>query len=173
MSKFNKFNTLLETAFAHYSNGGFREGSPIRIKKAFLNSPYCKQHYGRDTEFFNFLSDLITSNYFFFIKRVASSGSEQNVKDANANEGTGDVYLVLRMDPRSVRVPTELAEFTVPGNHEYVEVLNFGANLPPVQGIPNKYEKIPVYKKPEEVKVDTSLGNQPKDNSLPKTNTKI
>ena len=59
MSKFNKFNTLLETAFAHYSNGGFREGSPIKIKKEFLNSNYCRDHYGRDTEFFNFLKDFV------------------------------------------------------------------------------------------------------------------
>jgi len=35
MKKFNKFDTLLETAFAHYSNGGFREGSPVKVKKAF------------------------------------------------------------------------------------------------------------------------------------------
>ena len=172
MSKFNKFNTLLETAFAHYSNGGFREGSPIKIKKEFLNSNYCSEHYGRDTEFFNFLKDLIDRDIFFFIKRVAGRSSEQNVKDANDNEGTGSVYLVLKMDPRSVHVGTEMAEFTVPGNFDFVEVLNFGNNLPPVQGVPNNYEK-PIGTKPEEAKFDYLLGNQHKNNSLPTKNVKI
>jgi hypothetical protein len=173
MSKFNKFNTLLEAAFSHYSNGGFREGSPVKIKKEFLSSPYCQQHYGRDTDFINWLTDLIERDYFFFIKRVAGENSEQNVKDANSNEGTGNVYLILKMDPRTVSTPTELAEFTVPGNWDYVEVLNFGVNLPPVQGVPNKYEKPIGDQKPQVVQVNVSLGNQPTDNSLPVKNTKI
>lgn len=172
MSKFKKFDTLLETAFAHYSNGGFREGSPVKIKKQFLTSPYCQEHYGRDTNFFNFLKDLIERDVFFFIKRVASAGSEQNVKDANANEGTGKVYLVLKMDPRTVSTATEMAEFTVPGNWDYVEVLNFGVNLPPVQGVPNRYEK-PIGTKPEPVTVNINIGNQPTDNSLPTKNISI
>jgi hypothetical protein len=172
MSKFTKFDTLLETAFSHYSNGGFREGSPVKIKKAFLTSPYCQEHYGRDTDFINWLTDLIERDYFFFIKRVAGAGSEQNIKDANSNEGTGKVYLLLKMDPRTVSTPTELAEFTVPGNWDYVEVLNFGVNLPPVQGVPNKYEK-PLGTKPEQVEININIGNQPKDNSLPTKNTSI
>jgi hypothetical protein len=172
MSKFNKFNTLLEQAFSHYSNGGFRDGSPVKIKKNFLTSKYCLTHYGKDTEFFNFLKDLIEQDIFFFIKRVAGSGSEQNIKDANSNEGTGNVYLVLKMDPRSIKYATEFNDFTVPGNMEYVEVLNFGPNLPPVQGVPNKYEK-PLGTKPEIVQVNISLGNQPTDNSLPTKNINI
>jgi len=172
MSKFNKFNTLLEQAFSHYSNGGFREGSPVRLKKDFLTSPYCVKHYGRDTEFFNFLKDLIEREVFFFIKRVASSGSEQNIKDANDNEGTGSTYLVLKMDPRSVKYSTEVNEFTVPGDLNLIEVLNFGNNLPPVQGVPNKYET-PIGTKPEVVTVNINLGNQPTDNSLPTKNTNI
>lgn len=173
MSKFTKFDTLLETAFSHYSNGGFREGSPVKVKKEFLKSPYCQEHYGRDTDFINWLTDLIERDYFFFIKRVAAAGAEQNVKDANSNEGTGKVYLVLKMDPRTVSVPTELAEFTVPGNWDYVEVLNFGVNLPPVQGVPNNYEKPIGDQKPQQVQVNISLGNQPTDNSLPTKNVKI
>jgi hypothetical protein len=66
-----------------------------------------------------------------------------------------------------------LAEFTVPGNWDYVEVLNFGVNLPPVQGVPNKYEKPIGDQKPQIVQVNVSLGNQPTDNSLPVKNTKI
>lgn len=172
MKKFKKFETLLETAFSHYSNGGFREGSPVRIKKTFLSSPYCKQHYGGDEMFMNWLKNLIESEYFFFIKRVAGRSSEQNVKDANTNEGTGDVYLVLRVDPRTISSPTEMAEFTVPGNWEYIEVLNFGVNLPPVQGVPNKYEK-PIGTKPETVKIEINVGNRPLDSNLPLKNTAI
>lgn len=169
MSKFNKFETLLETAFSHYSNGGFREGTPVKVKKAFLSSPYCKEHYGGDETFINWLTSLIESDYMFFIKRVAGHSAEQNVKDANSNEGTGKVWLILKTDPRTVVAPTELSEFTVPGNWDYVEVLNFGNNLPPVQGVPNNYEK-PLGTKPEPVVVNTSLGNQPKDNTLPVKN---
>jgi hypothetical protein len=173
MSKFNKFNILLETAFSHYSNGGFREGSPVKIRDAFFKSEYCLIHYGKEGEFIDYLKDANNKGIFFFIKRVVGSGSEQNVKDANENEGSGKVYLVLKQDPRTVSVGTELSEFTVPGDIRLIEVLNFGVNLPPVQGVPNKYEKPPVAEKPQEAKVNYSLGNQPKDNSLPKTNIKI
>ena len=172
MSKFNKFNTLLETAFSHYSNGGFREGSPIRVKPEFLNSKYCRDHYGRDTEFFNFLKELIGNDVFFFIKRVVGAGAQQNTKDANDNEGTDPIFLVLKQDPRTVSVGTEMSEFTVPASFDFVEVLNFGVNLPPVQGVPNKYER-PIGTKPEPAKFDYTLGNQHKDNSLPTKNTKI
>ncbi len=172
MKKFNKFDTLLETAFTHYSNGGFREGSPVKIKKAFLNSPYCQQHYGSDTQFTEWLTDMIDLDYFFFIKRVVGEGSQQNVKDANTNEGSGNVYLVLRVDPRTVSVATEMAEFTVPGDWNYVEVLNFGVNLPPVQGVPNKYEN-PIGTKAEVLKVEVSVGNLPQNATLPTNNTAI
>ena len=77
------------------------------------------------------------------------------------------------MDPRTVSTATEMAEFTVPGNWDYVEVLNFGVNLPPVQGVPNNYEQ-PIGTKPEPVTVNINIGNQPTDNSLPtkKSSTK-
>lgn len=173
MSKFKKYEQLLETAFSHYANGGFREGNPVKIKKEFLSSDYCKQHYGNESQFLLFLTNLIEQDYFFFIKRVVGHGALQNVKDANDNEGAGDCYLLLKMDPRTVSVPTEVAEFTVPGDWKYVEVLNFGTNLPPVQGVPNRYEKPWGTIKPEPVTVNINIGNQPKDNSLPTKNVKI
>jgi hypothetical protein len=172
MSKFNKYDTLLETAFSHYSNGGFREGSPVRLKKEFLSSPYCKQHYGGDPMFMPFITDLIERGVFFFIKRVLGHGSMQDVKDVNDNAGAGDCYLLLRMDPRTVQVPTEVGEFTVPGDWNYVEVLHFYPNLPPVQGVANKYEK-PIGTKPEPVTVNINIGNQPTDNTLPSGNVRI
>lgn len=173
MSKFNKFETLLETAFSHYANGGFREGSPVKLKKEFLNSNYFKQHYAGDDQFVEFLKSLMDRDYFFFIKRVVGHGAMQDVKDANDNSGAGDCFLLLKMDPRTVAVPTEVAEFTVPGDFNYVEVLRFGNNLPPVQGIPNNYEK-PIGTKPQPaINVSINIGNQPTDNTLPTKNTKI
>jgi hypothetical protein len=44
--------------------------------------------------------------------------------------------------------------------------------LPPVQSVPNRYEK-PLGTKPEEAKFDHLLGNQHKDNFLPTKNVKI
>ena len=173
MSKFNKFNTLLETAFSHYSNGGFREGSPVRLKKEFFSSKYCKQHYGGDEIFINWLTDLHEREYFFFIKRVVAHGAMQDVKDANDNEGAGRAYLILKMDPRTVHAPTELSEFTVPADFKYIEVLNFGTNLPPVQSVPNKYEKPVGDQKPQVVKIDINIGNQPTDSALATANTSI
>jgi len=173
MSKFKKYDTLLETAFSHYSNGGFREGSPIKLKKSFLTSEYCKNHYGNDSMFIQFLTDLIEREYFFFIKRVVGHGSMQDTKDVNDNSGAGDCFLLLRMDPRTVSVPTEVAEFTVPGDWNHVEVLNFGNNLPPVQSVPNRYEQPWGTIKPEPVTVNINIGNQPTDNSLPTKNVRI
>jgi hypothetical protein len=172
MSKFNKFETLLETAFSHYSNGGFREGSPVRLKPSFLNTTYFKQHYGNDTIFSEWIKSLMDKKYFFFIKRVVGSGAMQDVKDANHNEGAGDCFLVLKMDPRTVSAPTEVSEFTVPGDMNHIEVLHFGTNLPPVQGVPNPYE---YYKatKPERASDDYGINNRPTDDTLPETNTSI
>lgn len=172
IKKFNKFETLLETAFTHFSNGGFREGSAVKIKKTFFKSPYYMKHYSGHAAFSEWLNGMVDQDYFFFIKRVAGGGSEQNIKDANTNEGSGDVFLVLKCDPRSVYAPTEISEFTVPGDFELIEVLDFGVNLPPVQGVPNKYEK-PIGTKPEVVQININLGNQPEDNSLPTKNVNI
>jgi hypothetical protein len=172
MKKFKRFDTLLETAFAHFSNGGFREGSPIKVKKSFLNSPYCKQHYSGNAQFVEWLNSMIELDRFFFIKRVVGHGAMQDVKNANSNEGAGEVYLILKTDPRTVSSPTELNEFTVPGDYEYIELLNFGNNLPPVQGVPNKYEQ-PIGTKAEPIKIEINVGNLPKDSTLPLTNTSI
>jgi hypothetical protein len=173
MSKFNKFDTLLETAFSHYSNGGFREGSPVRVKKEFLNHQYFKSHYSGDETFVNWLKSLMDSDYFFFIKRVVGHGAMQNPKDSNDNEGAGDAFLILKTDPRTVSTPTELSEFTVPADFSVIEVLNFGANLPPVQGVPNNYEKPSGDQKAQPVKIEISIGNQPTDKDLPDSNTAI
>jgi hypothetical protein len=173
MAKFNKFDTLLETAFSHYSNGGFREGSPVRIKPEFLKHPYFKSHYSGDELFCNWLKDLMERKYFFFIKRVVGHGAMQDVKDSNDNEGAGDAFLILKLDPRTVNAPTELGEFTVPADFGVVEVLNFGGNLPPVQSVPNRYELPIGYQKPQPVQIDITINNQPTDKDLAKGNTAI
>ena len=103
--KYNKFTTLFETAFSHYSNGGFREGTPVILKSSFLSHPYCKSRYSGHVQFMEFLKELIKDGVRFFIKRVVADGATQN-KSANDNEGAGEVYLVLRTDPRKVQWPT-------------------------------------------------------------------
>ena len=45
-------------------------------------------------------------------------------------------------------------------------------NLPPVQGVSNKYEQ-PIGTKPEPVVINVNIGNLPQDNALPTKNTKI
>jgi hypothetical protein len=137
-----------------------------------VNDDYLQFSVSKSLLFFFLCKGVIEREYFFFIKRVVGHGSMQNVKDSNDNEGAGDVFLILKMDPRTVSTPTELAEFTVPGDFNHIEVLNFGVNLPPVQGVANNYEA-PIGTKPEPVTININLGNQPTDNSLPKTNTKI
>jgi hypothetical protein len=84
----------------------------------------------------------------------------------------GDVFLVLRTDPRVVQWPTEYNEFTVPGDFELVEIKDYGINLPPVQGVPNRYE-VPFAQQSTLFKMKEDLGNQPKDNKLPSKNTKL
>ena len=92
--KYNKFKTLFESAFSHFANGGFREGSPLIIKSSFLSHPYFKTHYSGHKNFVNFLKQLIKDEVLFFVKRVVADSSKQNVKDANTNEGSGVTYLL-------------------------------------------------------------------------------
>jgi hypothetical protein len=100
------------------------------------------------------------------------NGSKQNVKDANDNEGAGDAYLVLRTDPRTVQWPTEFNDFTVPADFNLVEIVDYGINLPPVQGVPNKYER-PFGSDAKVFKMEAKIDNSSTDNSLPTKNTTI
>lgn len=168
--KFTKFQKLYENAFSHYSNGGFREGSPIVLKPSFLKHDYCKKHYSGHKDFINFLKELIKNEVLFFIKRVVAQGSTQNVKDANDGEGAGDVYLVLRTDPRTVQWPTEFNDFTVPGDFDVLEIKDYGINLPPVDSAYNKYAT-PMHSDIQVFKMETKPNNLPTDHSLPTQNT--
>jgi hypothetical protein len=169
--KFNKFTTLFETAFSHFSNGGFREGTPLVIKSSFLKDKYFKKHYAGQPAFVKFLKQLIQDEVLFFIKRVVANGARQNVKDANDNEGAGNCFLVLRTDPRKVEWPSEFAEFTVPGDYNLVEVKDYGINLPPLDSVPNRYER-PVGDTTAKVyRMESSTDNQSADNHLPTKNT--
>jgi hypothetical protein len=174
MSKFNKFNLVFEAAYSRYANGGaFRENTPIKIKEAYFKSPYYKQRYSGDKTFDTWLRGLVKDGVFFFIHRVNPSGSMADTKDANNASGSPSLFLTIKTDPRSVAYATEFNQFDMPADEKYLEVLDFGINLPPVQGVPNKYERPFTDQKTEEVAVNTKLGNQPQDNSLPKKNTKI
>lgn len=169
--KFNKFETLFETAFSHFSNGGFREGTPVVLKPSFLKCDYFKQKYSGHKEFVNFLKQLIDDEVLFFIKRVVANSSKQNVKDANDNEGAGDVFLVLRTDPRKVEWPTEFSEFTVPGNFEIAEIKDYGINLPPLDGVPNRYERPFGDTSAKVYKMEIKIDNHSEDDHLPTKNT--
>jgi hypothetical protein len=170
--KYNQFQNLFETAFSHFSNGGFREGSALTLKPSFLKHPYCKDHYSGHEPFMNFLKQLIDNEVLFFVKRVVAHGTMQNSKDANSNEGAGDVYLVLRTDPRKVEWPTEFAEFTVPGSYEVLAVKDYGINLPPLDGVPNRYER-PFGQDVQVFKMESSVNNRSTDDELPIKNVKL
>ena len=171
-NKFNKFQNLFETAFSHFSNGGFREGTPVVLKPSFLKCGYFKKHYSGHEAFSNFLKELIDNGVMFFIKRVVGRGSLQNVKDANDNEGAGDVYLSLHTDPRTVQWPTEYNEFTIPGDFDLLDIKDYGINLPPVQGVPNRYE-LPLHSDIKVFKMETKVDNRPEDDFLPTKNTTL
>jgi hypothetical protein len=170
ISKFNKFTTLFETAFSTFTNGGFREGSPVILLPSFLKSKYFKKHYSGHENFVTFLKQLVDDKIMFFIKHVATGHPTQNIKDANDNEGASNVFLILRTDPRVVQWPTEFNEFTIPGDFEYIKVVDNGINLPPVQGVPNRYER-PYYSTAKVYKMEGDVDNRPQDDALPSKNT--
>ena len=174
MSKFNKFNLVFEAAYSRYANGGaFSENTPVKIKEAYFKSPYYKQRYSGDRVFDTWLRDLVKAGVFFFIYRVNPSGSMADIKNANNASGSPSLFLTIQTDPRTISYATEFNKFDMPADEKYLEILDFGPNLPPVQGVPNRYERPTTDQKSYEVEVNTKLGNQPKDNSLPKKNTKI
>jgi hypothetical protein len=174
MAKYNSFDVIYEKAFAKYANGGaFRENTPIKIKNDYLNCDYYKQRYSGDTVFTDWLSNMIKQGIFFFIHKIHADGTMMDRQDANDYAGANNLYLTVKTDPRSPAYPTEFSEFNVPANFKFLEVLDFGANLPPVQGVPNKYEKPLTDYKPQEAPDFLNIGNRPNDCSLPTKNTKI
>jgi hypothetical protein len=175
-----KFETLCEKAFTHYSNGGFRTNTPVKLRSEFFNSDFYKSHYQKDSAFDQWLRDSIKENpnLFFFIHDIASPSTNASAKDANdLAGGSHNILLTIKTDPRTLKAPTEYNEFIVPGDYKLIEVLDFGINLPPVQGVPNKYEHYQDYvqSKPTPVNVDDfkALDNHSMDSKLPEKNTKI
>ena len=171
--KFNKFATLCEQAFSHHANGGFRTNSPVKLRPEFFKSDFYKSRYQPDTGFDQWLKGSIEANpdLFFFIHEVGGNSTNASAADPNDNASAGNIFLTLKPDPRTLQSPTEYNLFTVPGDFKVVEVLDFGINLPPVQGVPNKYEHYQDYSqsKPTPANPDDfkALGNHPMDNKLP------
>jgi len=170
ISKFNKFETLFENAFSAFSNGGFREGTPVILLPSFLRSSYFRKHYSGHPKFVKFLKQLITDKVMFFIKHVAGSKAGENVKDANDNEGAGNVYVILKTDARTVQWPTEFNDFTVPGDFDLMQIVDNGINLPPVQGVPNRYERAG-YTTAKVYKMESDIDNHPQDDQTATKNT--
>lgn len=177
--KFNKFETLCEKAYSHHANGGFRTNTPVKLRPEFFKSDFYQKTYQKDSAFDQWLRGLIEQNpeTFFFIHDIAGNSNNANAKDANELVGSNHIILTLKTDPRSLYSPTEFNEFTVPGDYNLVEVLNFGINLPPVQGVPSRYERYdtavqgkPVLADPDAFK---KLGNHSVDNKLADKNTAI
>lgn len=177
--KFNKFETLCEKAFTHHSNGGFRTNTPVKLRPEFFNSDFYKTRYQQDSAFDQWLRGCTgqNPNIFFFIHDIAGNSTNASAKDANDLAGSEYVILTLKTDPRSLQSPTEYNEFSVPGDYKLIEVLDFGINLPPVQGVPNKYENYDSYSQSKPVPANPDafkeLGNHPMDNELATANTSI
>jgi hypothetical protein len=174
MTKFNSFNVIYERAFAKYANGGaFRENTPIKIKESYFSSPYFKARYSGDAVFTEWLKNLVKQGIFFFIHKIDANDTTGDSYNVTDYAGSLSLTLTVKTDPRSLSFPTEFNEFNVPADFKYIEVLDFGPNLPPVQGVPNKYEKPLTDYRAVEAKPINIANQQPKDNSLPKKNTKI
>jgi hypothetical protein len=174
MTKYNSFNLIYEKAFAKYANGGaFRENTPIKIKDSYFSSPYFKQRYSGDKVFCDWLTNLVKLGIFFFIHKLHADGTMMDRQDANDYAGANNLYLTIKTDPRNPSYPTEFSEFQVPADFKFLEVLDFGPNLPPVQGVPNKYEQPITDYTPQEAPSFIKIGNSPKDNSLTKKNINI
>lgn len=174
MKKYNSFDVIYEKAFAKYANGGaFRENTPIKIKNDYFNCDYFKQRYSGDTVFTDWLKNLVKLGIFFFIHKVNASAKTGDAKDAVDYSGAENLYLTIKTDPRSISYSTEFNEFDMPADFKYLEVLDFGPNLPPVQGVPNKYEQPMTDYTPQEAPDFMNLGNHPKDDSLTRKNIKI
>jgi hypothetical protein len=174
MTKYNSFDVIYEKAFAKYANGGaFRENTPIKIRDTFFNSPYFKQRYSGDSVFVDWITNLVKQGIFFFIHKIHADGTMADRQDANDYAGSNNLYLTIKTDPRTPAYPTEFNEFNVPADFKFIEVLDFGPNLPPVQGVPNKYEQPLTDYTPKEAPSFDKIGNNPKDNTLPKVNVKI
>jgi hypothetical protein len=179
IKKFNKFETLCEKAFTHHANGGFRTNTPVRLRPEFFKSDFYTTHYQKNTPFDGWLRGCIEQNpdSFFFIHDIASNSTNASAKDANDLSGGISIILTLKPDPRTLQTPTEWNEFQVPGDFNLIEVLDFGVNLPPVQGVPNKYENYPDYTQGKPTPVDQNafkgLGNNPVDNKLTGKHTSI
>lgn len=177
--KFNKFETLCEKAYSHHANGGFRTNTPVKLRPEFFESDFYKKTYQQDAPFDQWLKGSIQENpnLFFFIHDISGNSNNVNAKDVTDTGGSSYVMLTLKTDPRSLHAPTEFNEFIVPGDMNLVEVLNYGINLPPVQGVPSRYERYdtatqgkPVLHDPDAFK---KLGNHSIDNKLPEKDTAI
>ena len=156
--KFNEFDTLLESAIALNAGGGFKENTPVKLRPAFFKSDYFKTILAANQQVAEYLQAKTAQDYFFFIKRV------------------DPLYLKLKHDPRTPNAATELNEFDVPASLDYVEVLNFGINMPPVQAdktLGDKYTKFTTGQPEPAENYFMRVGDKQLGEANPKKNTKL
>jgi len=127
-TKFCEFDTLLESAINLNTGGGFKENTPVKLTPAFFASKYFKEVLSSNPMLADFLKAKHEQDYFFFIKQVVSPRGGND-----SEKGVNPLFLKLRTDPRGLNSATENNEFDIPASLEFVEVLNFGPNLPPLQ----------------------------------------
>lgn len=164
-----KFDILFETAYSHYSNGGFRQNGTIKIKPSFLKSDYFRKLYSGNAEIADFITSLVKDETIIFIKRVVGNSN----LDPKGAVYSGDPYLIVQTDPRIIQFSPEMSEFKLPCDWDYIENCEYGINLPPIKGVDNKYEHIKDGDKGVEWKDDSKIDNKSKDHTLPRKNTKI
>jgi hypothetical protein len=169
--KFNEFDTLLESAIALNAGGGFKENTPVKLRPAFFKSDYFKNLLSANPQVAEYLKAKTAQDYFFFIKQVVSTRGA-----TDANSGVDPLYLKLKHDPRTPNAATELNEFDVPASLDYVEVLNFGINMPPVQAdktLGDKYTKFTTGQPEPAENYFMRVGDKQLGEANPKKNTKL
>ncbi len=169
--KFNEFDSLLESAIALNAGGGFKENTPVKLRPAFFKSDYFKSLLSANQMLADYLKSKSDQDYFFFIKQIVTPRGS-----TDANSGVDPLFLKLKHDPRTPHAATELNEFDIPANLDFVEVLNFGVNMPPLQGdksLGDKYSQ-PIDGQPQPVeKYFMRIGDKSPGENNPKKNTKL
>jgi len=155
----SKFNTLLEYSLNRYQLGGFLVGDVVTIKPSALKH---KDIVDRGQTFKDLLETKIKNKDLLRVAAVKSI--RPDITGGPHNSGAADYYI----DVFEEYAPGLFHNvMTLPG--AVLEVQDHGINLPPAAGL---RKKVNVHG-PKEIDSKDNLGTYPKDNSTPKSNTKL